>query len=113
MPWAPIGFFVDLPGMPERAVITEAEDFEMAAEAASDIERGLEPRQCHCRLGLGLLVPTLTSPHAAVRHLLPAITKRPIPGRKDLQVAVGILLHEGLGKIAVLGWFGKVVVPGF
>src|SRR5512135_3237404 len=101
--------------MPEGAIVTEADDFEMVSEWASDIDRCLEPSKSNFRPWLWLLVPALMSPFDGAdvqRLLLPSITKGSVAGREDLEVAVCILLHYWVGKIAILG-FGKTTVIGF
>lgn len=114
LPLAPKGRDIDLPGVPEGAIVTKSEGFQLLLE----IERRLEPGQSNVRPRFRLLVPTLMAPSDPVRtlppYLLPSIAEGSIARRKDLQVAVCIPLHDGFGKIAILGWFGPIEeISGF
>jgi hypothetical protein len=93
LPLAPKWCYVNLPGMPKVAIVAEGEHFDFSVERSSDIERCLEPSNSNCRVWLWLRVPALMPPGVAVRRLLPSIAKCSIAGRKDLKVAVCILLH--------------------
>jgi hypothetical protein len=86
--------------MPVVAIVGQGMDFELAVE----IERRVEPEDIHalCRRRFG--VPALMPPNIAARRLLPAVAKRAVARRKNLQVAVLMALCERLAQLCILGF---------
>ena len=106
LPFAPKGRYINLPGIPQGAIVTQRESFKPVVE----IECCIEPNNSNCIRWLWFRVPALTSPRTAGknRHLLPPVTKRAVARRECFKVAICIFLDYGVGKIAVLGWFGRL-----
>src|SRR5690242_6470326 len=102
VPRAPIGRGVDLPRMPQVAVIAKTDHLQPLFE----IQGTLEPGEAHIGGRLGFRVPALMAPDVAVGRFLPSIAESAVAGRKDLQVAVRIFPDKRFGQVAVLG-FGK------